>query len=145
MKHELPPPHKKPQSLTSHSVLISGKFMASGISPFVSVASSNLIPNSSVPTASHITHVSLQEPVSPSTQYMQFCNTTTETKVELSHHMKQDKSIISILHCIKLLIAVCLGFLYKQFKNMTKKQLPQRILLPHNIMAAPLVKKCLAF
>jgi hypothetical protein len=34
--------------------------------------------------------------------------------------MKQDTSIISIENCIKLITDVCLGFLYKQFKNMTK-------------------------
>ena len=103
MKHELPPPQKKPQSLTSRLVLISGNVIARGISPLVSVASSTLIPTSSVPSASHITHVSMHEPVSPSTESMQFCNTTTQIMVVLSHHMKQDTSVISILHCIKLI------------------------------------------
>jgi hypothetical protein len=41
--------------------------------------------------------------------------------------MKQDTSVISISHCIKLIIAV---------KNMTKKQPAWRTLLPHTIMAA---------
>ena len=36
--------------------------------------------------------------------------------------MKQGTSIISILHCIKMLTAVCLNFLYKQIKNMTNKK-----------------------
>ena len=115
MKHELPPPHKKPQNFTSHSVLISGYVSASGISPLVCVASSTLIPTSSVPSASHITHVSLHEPVSPSTESMQFCNTTTQIMVALSHHMKQDTSIISILHCIKLIIPQVSRFLTKVF------------------------------
>jgi len=39
----------------------------------------------------------------------------------------------------------CLGCLYQQFENMNKKQPPHRTLLPHTIMAAPLVKKFLAF
>ena len=51
--------------------------------------------------------------------------------VELSHNMKQDTSITSNLHCIKQIIAVCLGFLCQQLKNTTKKQSPQRVLLPH--------------
>jgi len=59
-------------------------------------------------------HAALQEQVSPSTQSMQFCNTTTHIKVVLSHHLKQDTSIISILHCIKLITAVCLGCQYQQ-------------------------------
>jgi hypothetical protein len=42
-------------------------------------------------------------------------------------------------------MTVCLGFLYKQLKNMTNKQPPWRTLLPHTIIAAPLVKKFLAF
>jgi len=40
---------------------------------------------------------------------MQFCNTTTLILIMLSHHMKQDTPITSILHCIKLIIIVCLG------------------------------------
>jgi hypothetical protein len=63
----------------------------------------------------------------------------------LCHHMKKDTSLVSILHCIKLIIVVCLGFECQKFQNMSKKQPPQRILLPHKIMAAPLVKKFLAF
>jgi len=59
--------------------------------------------------------------------------------------MKQDTSIISILHCTKLIMAVCLGCLYQQFENMIKKQPPWRTLLPHMMMSAPLVKKFLAF
>ena len=82
-KHELPPPHNKPQRLTSRSVLISGNVIASGISPLVLTAPSTLIPTSSVPSAPHVTHVSLQEPVSPSTQS---CNTTTQIMVALSSH-----------------------------------------------------------
>jgi hypothetical protein len=65
--------------------------------------------------------------------------------VAFSHHMKQDTSTVSILHCLKPIIAACLNFLYKQFKNMANKQSPLRILLPYTIMAAPLVKKFLAF
>ena len=55
--------------------------------------------------------------------------------------MKQDTSIVSILHCTELIIAVCLGFIYKQPKNMTNEQPPFRTHLAHTIMAAPLVKK----
>jgi len=55
--------------------------------------------------------------------------------------MKQHTSTVSISHCTELVAAVCLGVIYKQFKNMTKKQSPSRTLLPHTIMAAPLVKK----
>jgi len=76
---------------------------------------------------------------------MQFCNNTTQIIVALSDHMKQDTSIVSISHCIKLVKAVCLGFLYKQFKNKTNKQPPLRTLLPHTIMAASLLKKYLDF
>jgi len=61
--------------------------------------------------------------------------------VAFFHHMKQDTSIGSILHFMELIAAVCLGFIYKQFKNMTNKQPPTRTPLPHMIMAAPLVKK----
>jgi hypothetical protein len=57
---------------------------------------------------------------------MQFCNNTTQIMVAFPHHMKQDTSVISILHCIKLILAV---------KTMTKKQHPQETLLPHTIMA----------
>jgi uncharacterized protein with PQ loop repeat len=89
--------------------------------------------------------VSLQETVSPSTTSMPFCNTTTQIMAVLSHNTTQDTSNISILHCIKLKIAVCLTFLYKQFKNMTNKHPPCRTLLPHTIMAAPLVKKFVTF
>jgi len=80
-KHELPPLHKKPKSFTSGSVLIGGNDIASGISPLVSMASSTLIMSSSVPSASH---AALQEQVSPPTQSMQFCNTTTHIKVLFS-------------------------------------------------------------
>jgi hypothetical protein len=59
--------------------------------------------------------------------------------------MKQDTSIVSNLHCIEQLIALFWGFIYQQFKNMTNKQTPWRTLLPYKIMAAPLVKKLLAF
>jgi ABC-type spermidine/putrescine transport system permease subunit II len=62
----------------------------------------------------------------------------------ISHHMKSDTSIINIVHCKKLIIAVSLGFLYKQFKNITKKT-PWITLLSHIIMAAPLVKKLQTF
>jgi hypothetical protein len=48
---------------------------------------------------------------------MQFCNTTTQIMAAISHHMKQDTSIINILHYIKLVIAVCSGFLHTQFKK----------------------------
>jgi len=50
--------------------------------------------------------------------------------------MTQDTSINSILHCIKLIPAVCLGLLYKQFKNMYNKQPPWRTLLPHKIVCS---------
>jgi hypothetical protein len=62
-----------------------------------------------------------------------------------SHHIKQNTSIVSISHCTELIAAVCLGFIYEQFNNMTNKQPPTRTLLPHTIMAAPLGKKFLAF
>jgi hypothetical protein len=65
--------------------------------------------------------------------------------VAFSHHIKQNKSIVSISHCIELTAAVSLGFIYKQFKNITNKQTPFRTILPHTIMAAPLVKKFLVF
>jgi len=55
--------------------------------------------------------------------------------------MKQHTSTVSISHCTELTAAVCLGFTYKQFKNMSNKQPPSRTFLPHTIMAAPLVKK----
>jgi len=61
--------------------------------------------------------------------------------VAFAHHMKQDTPTVSISRCIKLVMSVCLGFLYKQFKNTTNKQPPWRTLMPHTIMAAPLVKK----
>jgi len=46
---------------------------------------------------------------------------------------------------MEMITAVCLGFLYKQFKNMNNKQSPCRTLYPHIVMATPLVKKFLAF
>jgi len=76
---------------------------------------------------------------------MHFCNNTTQIMDALSHHMKQDTSIESISHCIKLVKDACLGFLHKQFKNTTNKQPPWKNLLPHMTMATPLVKKFLAF
>jgi hypothetical protein len=65
--------------------------------------------------------------------------------VAFSHHIKHDTSNNSILHCIKLLTAVSLGFLYKEFKNVTNKEPPWKTLLPHTIMAAQQFKKFLAF
>jgi hypothetical protein len=59
--------------------------------------------------------------------------------------MIQDTSVINISHYMEMITAVCLGFLYKQFKNMNNKQSPWRTLYPHIVMAAPLVKKFLAF
>jgi len=75
---------------------------------------------------------------------MQFCNNTTQIIVALSHHMKQDTSTASISHCTKLVKDVALGFLYKQFKNITNKQPLSRTLLPDTFMATPLDKKFLA-
>ena len=106
-----------PWSRTSCSVLIGENSAPSGISSFISMASSILILTSSVPSTSQVTHVSLQEPVSPSTKSRQFCNTTKQ--IDLSNHIQQDTSITSTLHCIKFIQAVCPGFLHKQFKNMT--------------------------
>ena len=80
--------------------------------------SSTLILTSSVPSTSHITQVSLQEPVPTSTKLKQFCNTAIQS-VAIYNHLKQDTSVMSILHCIKLIKVVCLGFLYKQFENIT--------------------------
>ena len=140
-KYELPPLHKKYPKALPQVVLSGGNDIASRISPFLSMASSTLI-SSPVPSS---LHVAMQEQVSPSIQSMQFCNTTTQIMVALSYHMKQDTSIISILHHIKLATAVCLGCPYQQFKNMTKNQSSHRTLLPHRFMAAPLVKKFLAF
>jgi hypothetical protein len=65
--------------------------------------------------------------------------------VLLSHQMKQDTSIINILHSMERIIGVSLGFLYKQFKNMNNKQPPWRAIYPHTVMATQLVKKFLAF
>jgi len=65
--------------------------------------------------------------------------------VAFCHHMKQDTSIVSSLHCIELIIAVSLGFIYKQSKNTTNEQTPFRTLLLHTIMAAPLFKKIESF
>jgi len=31
--------------------------------------------------------------------------------------MKQNTSLLNILHCIKLITAVCFGFVYKNIKN----------------------------
>jgi len=99
---------------------------------FISMDSSTLILTFSIPSTSHVTQVSLQEPVSPSTQHMQFCNNTTQFMVALSHYMKQHTSTLSISHCTELTAAVCLGFIYKQFKNTTNKQPPWRTILPHD-------------
>jgi len=63
--------------------------------------------------------------------------------VAFSHYMKKDTSIIIISHCIKLVKAVCLDFLYKPFKNMANKQTPCRTLLLHTIMSAPIDEKFL--
>jgi hypothetical protein len=49
---------------------------------------------------------------------MQFCNTTTQIMAQFYHHTKQDTSIVSISHCIKLIIAVWVLYI-KQLKNMT--------------------------
>jgi len=37
---------------------------------------------------------------------------------------------------MEMITAVCLGFLYKQFKNMNNKQSPCRTLYPHTVTAA---------
>ena len=115
-QHELPPPHNKPQRLTSCSVLISGNVIASGISPLVLIAPSTLILTSSVPSASHVTHVSLQEPVSPSTQS---CNTATQIMVALSSH---ETGHICYKHLALYITdnSCLLGCLYQQFKNIKK-------------------------
>jgi hypothetical protein len=54
------------------------------------------------------------------------------------------KQIIGISHCVKI-ISVCFGFYIKRFKNMANRNPPVRTLLPHTIMAAPLVNMFLAF
>ena len=109
-----------PQSLTSCSVLIDGNDLASGISSFISMASSTLklissfismdsshsIQTASVPSPSHVTHASLQDTVSPSTRSTQFSNTTTQIMVAFCHHMKQDTFTVSISHCTELIAAV---------------------------------------
>jgi len=59
------------------------------------------------------------------------------------HYKTHDTSIIEILHCIKLTIAV--SILYITITNTTNEQLPCRTLLSHNIMSAPLAKKVFAF
>jgi hypothetical protein len=58
--------------------------------------------------------------------------------------MKQDTAIVSISHCIKLIVAVCMGFIYKQFKKY-EKQTALSTLLHHMFMDDPQVIKFLAF
>jgi hypothetical protein len=63
---------------------------------------------------------------------MKFCNTTIQITVAFFHHTKQDTSIASILHHIKLTIAVL--FLYINNLKKTNKQPPSRTPFSHTIM-----------